>query len=150
LCIVCHWSRNTLFWLAIGAAVAIPGCGPGNPLDRQPISGEVTLDGQPLDRGRIKFRPLGSDRGIGSGDVIRDGQYAIPTLKGLPPGKYRVEINAPQEDTTPPPADLPPGTPVFRVGIERIPARYHTESELSIDVSADGPNEFDFRLQTGP
>ena len=48
------------------------------------------------------------------------------------------------------PADLPPGAPVSRIGIERIPVRYHTESELSIDVSADGPNEFDFHLQTGP
>jgi len=142
--------KGALVWLAIVAAVAVSGCGPGNPLHRQPISGEVTLDGEPLDRGRIKFRPQGSDRGIGSGDVIRDGRYAIPTLKGLPPGKYRVEINAPQEDTSPPPDDLPPGTPVFRVGIERIRARYHTESELSIDVSADGRNEFDFHLQADP
>ena len=69
---MCHSLRNTLIWLAIGTAAAMPGCGPGNPLDRQSISGEVTLDGQPLDRGRIKLRPLGSDHGIGSGDVIRE------------------------------------------------------------------------------
>ena len=108
----------------------------------------MTLDDAPLDNGRISFRPHGSSSGIGSGAVIQDGHYEMPEQQGLPPGKYLVRISAPQEDATPLPADLPPGTPAARVGIERIPARFNQQSDVVVEISANGSNEFDFDIRS--
>ena len=124
------------------------GCGPGTPVGRRPISGQVPLDGVPLDRGRIRFRPQDAHQAVGSGAVIEQGRYQMATAQGLPPGKYLVRINAPQEDHTPLPADVPPGTPVARVGIERVPAEYNRDSNLVVEVTADGRNRFDFEIRT--
>ena len=38
--------------------VAAAGCSSANPLGRRPISGKVTLQGQPVDYGSIQFIPL--------------------------------------------------------------------------------------------
>ena len=82
-------------WAAIGVLilVTLPGCGPKS--DRLSISGKVTLNGAPLDLGSIRFSSDGGGKLFASGAVVKDGEYHIPQLKGLPPGTYRVEINSP-------------------------------------------------------
>ncbi|MCI0359744.1 MAG: carboxypeptidase-like regulatory domain-containing protein [Planctomycetaceae bacterium] len=52
------------------------------------VSGSVTLDGQPLAKGLITFSGEGKAAGTG-GSSIAAGKY---TVKGLPPGKYHVQI----------------------------------------------------------
>ena len=69
------------------------GCGSGNPLERQPISGAVTINGTPLEKGSIQFEPL-EKKGVASGAVITAGKYSIPETKGLPTGKYKVLISS--------------------------------------------------------
>jgi acetyl esterase/lipase len=60
---------------------------------RTAIEGIVTLDGKPLPRGYVIFRNE-NDSGVGyvfnTGPV--PGYYEIPASRGLPPGKYTVEI----------------------------------------------------------
>ena len=78
--------------LAIGL-LSLLGCGPRN--DRLAISGTVKLNGSPLDGGSIAFTSLGGEKMLASGAVVQNGQYIIPQEKGLRPGTYHVEINAP-------------------------------------------------------
>lgn len=131
---------------------AATGCKPSNPLGRVPISGKVTLDTKPLDHGMIEFWPedspgeTGSSENkrvkISSGAVVANGEYRIEKLQGLPPGKYRVRVFAPQSDGPPPNPNEAPG-PGGRPGIERIPPQYNIQSAMIFEVAAGKPNQYD-------
>ena len=123
--------------LLLGVCV---GCGPGNPLGREAISGRITMDGKPLEWGNIRFEPIdGKKDAVGSGDVITDGHYSIAAEKGLPPGKYRVRIfagtaRAPGEKL-PGEEELPmPG--VELPGKELIPRKYNSASQITHGIKA--------------
>jgi hypothetical protein len=133
-----------------GAVVAISlllfaGCGSRS--DRLAVTGEVKLDGAPLDDGSIRLTSTGSGKLFASGAMIQNGKFQIPQEKGLPPGTYRVEISSP--DTSVPPVvykgapgepTLPPTAP------ERIPPEYNSNSKHSIEVTTDGDNDFKFDI----
>jgi hypothetical protein len=139
--------------VCLGAMLSIAvwvGCGADNPLGRQAISGTVTLDGQPIAAGSIEFAPR-QHGGVGSGAMITAGSYQIAAAKGLPPGKYLVRIFAP-EDAQAAPAEPsvpgPTGPSQPPPGVERIPPEYNAKSDKVVEVTAAGPNEFDFAIQT--
>src|SRR5262249_29072756 len=65
---------------------------------RYSVSGTVTYNGQPLDKGAISFVP---EKGTGATGAIENGSYALSTAgggDGALPGKYKVTIMA-KEDT---------------------------------------------------
>ena len=55
---------------------------------------KVMFQGAPLDQGSIDFTPQAPKERIGSGAVIRAGEYSIDRDKGLPPGTYLVQIHS--------------------------------------------------------
>lgn len=123
------------------------GCGGSDPLGRHAISGSVSLEGAPVERGSIGFHP--TEKGItSSGGVINGGKYSIAREKGLPAGKYRVTINAPKPGTGPqldpnaPPGEPPPPPQ------ELIPPQWNVNSEQIIEVQDKGPFEFSFDIKT--
>ena len=128
-------------WLLLAA---LAGCGPGNPLGRKAISGKVTLDGKPLEQGNIAFQPLAA-KGTSTGGVIASGSYSIKTDKGLPPGKYRVRINA-AAAASPVDPNQPPGPAAAPAASPLIPPKYNTQSQLECEVTEARPNQFDFDL----
>ena len=132
------------FALFVASLVVVAGCAPGNPQGRLPISGEVTFNGEPLEIGNISFTAQESG-GVRSGAIIRDGQYEIEKLKGLPPGEYLVRIHS-AVDAGPPDEPPPPGPTQDRPGEDIIPARYNIDSELTIEVKPDEERPFNFTL----
>lgn len=137
--------------VAILAAVVlalslISGCGESDPLGRKAISGTVSLNGAPIERGNIAFQPVDKSTTSG-GAAIEAGKYSVPRQKGLPVGKYRVSINAPkpgtggQPDPNAPPGD-PPAPPQ-----ELIPAEWNINSENYIEVNDKGPYVYDFDVK---
>ena len=127
--------------------VAVAGC------DAEPrhesVSGAVTLDGKPLDDAEVRFTPDGGE-GLTVGSLAQNGRYSLPNPPGLIPGKYRVSISArgsaAASPGTPPDLDLArPGGPT-----ERIPARYNHQTTLRAEVSAGGPNTYEFELSGQP
>ncbi|MDZ4819537.1 MAG: hypothetical protein SGJ20_11245 [Planctomycetota bacterium] len=129
---------TVLYRLTIICSLVLLVAGCGNPSGRQPISGRITFKGKPLDQGRIRFEPIAASHM--SGAMIVDGNYVIPGKKGIPPGKYRVEISsgdlqAERKPSSDPYASPPPPP-------ERIPAKYNTKSELIFESTEDGPFEF--------
>lgn len=129
--------------LIAGGLIAVAGCGPAS--DRLPISGEVTLDGVPLDSGAIHFTSKGGTKLAASGATIESGEFNIPQEKGLPPGTYFVEISAPDSSAPlavyqggPGQPRLPPTAP------ERIPAEYN--ANRTVEVTVDGDNNFKFEI----
>lgn len=123
----------------------LAGCGGSDGPTRYPVTGSITLGGQPLDQGTIQFTPTGT-KGIGSGATISNGEYAIPREKGLPPDQYRVMIFSADLGATPEPAeDEMPGSE--KLLPERIPLEYNAQSEIVVEVKPEGENKFDFQIE---
>ncbi len=133
--------------------ISVTGCGGGNPLGRQAIRGSIALDSQPVAKGRIAFTPR-SPQGVSSGAKIVDGEYLIPSDKGLPPGPYLVQIYAPKTSKVVEEAlargEMPDvNLPLSAVlGVESIPPKYNIRSEELIEVLAEGPNQFDYSIDS--
>jgi hypothetical protein len=126
----------------LGLAV---GCsGSGDDLEREEVSGTVTLDGTPLATGSISFSPTGPSTGspgqTGGGGVISGGKFTIARDVGLSPGNYNVSIFAsdkPAERTKP--AQAGGGKP-SELAKELIPAKYNAKTELKAEIKKGGGN----------
>ena len=118
----------------------LSGC--GSPYDAT-VSGNVTLDGQPLTKGSVSFHPV-ADGPVANGTIAGDGSYTVTTGTdtGLPPGDYKVTVVA----TDPP----PPGdeeTP----GILLTPEKYNRvdTTPLQFTINAGG-NEINLPIVSTP
>lgn len=123
------------------------GCGPRS--DRLEVTGNVTLDGVPLDSGSIRFTSVGTEKLVASGTTIKNGEFRVPQEKGLLPGTYLVEISSP--DTSAPLVSHPtaPGEPALPpTAPERIPEQYNSKSKQTVEVTTDGENHFEFPINT--
>lgn len=142
--------RTFASWALVASFAFATGCGSSDGLQRLPIDGTVTLDGQLLEDGRIQFFPdPGNAEPIMGGAAIVAGSYAIPRSEGLVPGTYVVRISSAsgEEKAVEGEGDaLMPGLGPIHP-IEGIPAKYNTETTLSAQVTADGKNTFDFPLE---
>lgn len=89
-------STRLTFLICLLPAVACNGCGRGGP-ERVPVAGIVTIDGEPLATGTIRFVPeIGRPA---SSTILSDGSFVLAdesvrreSENGLPPGKYRVQV----------------------------------------------------------
>ncbi len=129
--------KRQLFVIIFLAALAIVGCSRSG--DRLAASGTVTLDGKPLESGSINFSPVDSSTN-GSGGMVKNGEFEIAADSGLPAGKYSVTILAfsPTGRTVRDPqmGDRP----------EMAPVRFKEAGTLEAAVTADGSNQFEFKL----
>src|SRR5262245_1457424 len=113
------------------ATLLIAGC--SNEPRLYPVSGSVSLDGQPVADGDIMFLSQDGVRGPDPGK-IKDGNYTLKTTEG----KKRVEISA--SKIRPGGARGGGGEPVPE---EYIPTHYNMESKLNADVQPNNKNRFD-------
>jgi hypothetical protein len=147
---------HVLVFTAVGLAAA--GCSQsGDELPREPVSGTVTLDSQPLADGVIQFMPATSATGEGTaviqpgGATIKGGRFSIPRDTGLVPGSYNVAINAADRGAEQTKPDVP-GTgqkaQKGRVPKELIPAKYNAQTELKAEIKKGGASDLKFDLQS--
>jgi hypothetical protein len=106
------------------------------------VTGEVSLDGEPIDGGNILFLPTEGEAKKGAADIVA-GKYSIPAQQGLQPGKYRIEIRWAKSTGT----QIPSGDPgmMMEERREAVPAKFNAESTLTEQIKA-GENKLDFRL----
>ena len=107
------------------------------------VQGEVTLDGKPLEKGKISFITPGQ---VPEQIDIQAGAYSGKVKAG----KRRVEIGAYRPYQIPP--EVPESMrPLMKGGEENyLPDVYHTNSTLEADVTSGGKNKFDFKLSSTP
>jgi hypothetical protein len=111
---------------------------------RQTIEGTVTLDGRPLERGYINFRPMTGAKGPTLGGAIEQGNYAIQSTVPLE-GHFRVEITALGKtgnkfsDET---------GKEFDVEGQVLPERYNAKSTLQVEIQRGKCHVFPFLLQS--
>lgn len=122
------------WWILLALCVA-GGCGKGGPV-LAPVSGCVTLDGNPLAEADIEFQPDGMlPPSVAHTDA--DGRYELLYKRGVAGarvGQHTVRITISPAVVKNPPT---------------IPARYNRQSELHREVKS-GNNSFDFELNSKP
>ncbi len=117
-------------------------CGCGGPGNIGQVSGQVTLDGVPINGALVQFEPLAGNSPSG-GMTDAAGNYTLTytrEIKGAEIGEHRVLItthNGGDPDASPPVPKSP----------ERLPGKYNKKSELRAKVEA-GTNTFDFKLES--
>lgn len=120
---------------------------PEGPL-RVAVSGTVSLDGVPVERGTINLIPAAAGSSLRKASaLVTDGGFDIPAAKGPNVGSYTVELRwlKPTGRKIPGFADI--GEDMIEETVEAIPARYNVKSTLVIELTT-GPNIHDFRLKS--
>jgi hypothetical protein len=149
------WSARVWF-VGLALAWASLGCGGGEVgPERVAVEGVVTLDGQKLKEGVVRFIPAATGKGAAPATMatVKDGVFQLPRAEGPIVGKHRIEIESTghygfeiddesayaksfDEKKKDP---LPPNP---------IPEIYNSKSTLTVEVKADGENKFEFSLQS--
>lgn len=120
--------------------------------ERAAVSGQVTLDGQPLDKGIVRFVPIEGTLGQKLSASVESGRFQLPASKGPAIGTHRVEIES--SDTGGLEMDDEDAIShlkskgIRRIQVEQVPQRFNTHSVLKVAVSGTAPNEFSFELST--
>ncbi|NLF73736.1 MAG: hypothetical protein GX575_32275 [Candidatus Anammoximicrobium sp.] len=128
-------SRGLLFSLVSVVLLILSGCGGGGPAEYS-VTGTVTFDGQPVEKGEIRFLPAEPGGAAYAGAIV-NGTFECKVTEGA----KRVEISATREDPTP----APDGLPNY---VSYIPAVYNTESTLKAEVKSSDGNTFTFDLKS--
>ncbi len=109
------------------AATAM-GCGDGRPT-RVPVSGKVLIDGAPLTRGALRFKP--AEGRVATGAVGPDGAFALMTYEpgdGVVTGTHTVTVHASEE--------LSDGSVRWFV-----PKKYHHAATSGLSQTIEGPTD---------
>jgi len=114
--------------------------------DRKGVRGTVTLDDEPLSEGSIAFRPKPGTSGPTAGATIVAGLYSVEDEGGTFVGSFDVQITAARK-TGGKVKDMLTGGEVDEYE-QYIPAKYNAETELEVEVTEGGPNEFNFELES--
>ncbi len=145
-----YFLRITFSLVALSALVLAlicsTGCG-SDGLARGPITGQVTIGGQPLASGRILFMPVAPNKGPTVSAPVIAGQYSLSRKEGPIAGQNRVEVEAnldlgfaiddeaafAQRGGSP----LPPNP---------VPAEFNRNSKLTVEVKLGEDNKFDVTI----
>ena len=129
--------------IVLACAPLIAGCAGGDGLPREPISGVVTLGGEPLAAGSIQFIPADLTKGTPASGEIQGGKFVIPPERGPVPGEYRVVISG--GASAPVPVDEAPGASPSPTP-DPVPAKYNISSTLVAEIKAGGSNTLEYAL----
>jgi hypothetical protein len=116
------------------------GCSPDS--GKGTVTGTVTLDGQPLKSGLIRFIPA-DGRTPTAEATITDGEFSAQ----VPLGEKRISISAPKV-VGKRKAYETPDSPTVDIVEELLPARYNVASELTLNVKG-GRQDAEFKLERG-
>lgn len=128
-------------------ALALGGCQGGSAGRHNPVTGEVRLDGELLERGSILFVPLEGVKGEAAGGPIANGRYRLDAAAGPAVGAHRVEVRGVKKTGKMVQKPLAPKGELAEEEVEAVAARFNAQSALRVDVKA-GENTFDFQVQS--
>jgi hypothetical protein len=131
------------------------GCGSSDRVQVYPVTGTITLDGEPMKGGgSIAFIPTGKDPGKApGGEIDESGNYVLSTYAegdGSMAGSFRVVISqVTAEEPLPTPDGTPPPPPA--VGLSQkyfIPGIYSDTANTPLKATVEeSGNEINFELK---
>jgi len=126
--------------IAIGIAL-ISGCGSSDKLARYRVTGKVSFQGQPVERGEITFADPNAGQ-VNSSPLGSGGSYSLE----IPAGDFKVSIAPPLVETKGT-GDSPPDQ-VPDPAVKNIPKRFWTQEKSGLTAQvAKGKQNFDFDLK---
>lgn len=140
-----RWRSASL--LAVLLLLGLAGC--DGPKTVAEVSGQVTVDGTPLDNGAITFYPV-------AGGSVKAAQSAGATIGAegryqaeIAPGRYRVEITSSRVIGQRKVYEGMADSPLEDIREEILPPEYNTKSTLTQDISLETTTA-DFALTSQP
>ena len=136
--------RTQLFSLIIiSLTTLIMGCSGGEEGPKLlPVTGTVTLDGEPIPDASILFKdPTGKNKSYFAS--VKDGAYSTKMEVGK--RKVLISDNRQSKDKM---VDNAAGTGKEPAMEQYLPAEYNEKSTLKIDVVSGGENQFPFDLKS--
>jgi hypothetical protein len=117
--------------VCVASVLVFCGCGRSGP-DLAPVSGRVTLNGQPVENIKVMFHPDGA-KSPSLGRTDKDGEYLLRYKRGVEGGTVGWNVVRLQTVTE------------VTHGRQQVPEKYVSGSDLRREVKA-GKNQFDFEL----
>lgn len=143
--------RNAGVWVLL----ILCGCGGSTEKEfsRAAVTGEVTLDGQPLVEGIIRFVPIDGTPGPKTSVPIADGKFNADEEFGPVVGTHRIEIESTDDggyamDDEQALEELQKSKSRPQIHVVIVPAVYNTRSTLKETVRAESTNSYTFSLKT--
>lgn len=138
-----YWNNaSALLWAVLAIAPVVAGCGPSE-APTAPISGVVTLAGEPLTDATVLF--YDSVSGAGATCLLdAEGKFSN---ESVPLGDYQVTIGPPPTEH----AAGATGMPVIPQLPKKLPKKYTVGFQSGLTAKVDGSaeaNQFTFDLQT--
>src|SRR5262249_53014553 len=136
--------------LVLGLALLmVLGCGSGKKY--APVSGKVTLNGQPLVGATVNFQPIAPPGSVeaapsSAGKTNEKGEYTLTVAtgeKGAWVGQHRVMISALDAQVGEGDARPPRGGWPMK---DKVPPKYNTDSKETFTVPKGGTDKADFAL----
>jgi len=114
-----------------------------------PVSGQVTLDGEPLAGAVVGFEPIAQEGELeaGYGSYAKtddDGRYSLRSLKneeGAMIGQHRVSVSTVVGKEG-------PNGETIGLTRERVPSRYNNDTQLVVEVPEGGTDAANLELET--
>jgi len=125
------------------ALLFISGCGGEVGIIKHPLNGNVSLDGNPLERGTIFFDPLPGIKGDPATGAILNGTYKVE----LSVGQYLVKINGSKKTGNKMQKAMAPKGEMIDEEVEAVGAAYNSKSNLKQSVVV-GDNKGDFAVKS--
>jgi hypothetical protein len=152
-------SPSALFWCLL--VLVNTGCGSKYP-PTAPVSGKITLNGEPVTQGRISFHPTNGERPA-LANIQPDGSYSLTTFErgdGALLGHHKVSIKSTRiENAPPPPKDFreeaAQAAEMAKTGgpqlVFIVDKKYYDERTTDLEVEVkSGDNKIDFTLPISP
>jgi hypothetical protein len=117
-----------------------------------PVSGRVTMDNRPLANAKVSFYPTGGGKDLpyASGTTDEQGNYKLEAFAGgragagAVVGENRVMISVSKISGTKKIAN----PKELSQGLDLVPAKYNTDSELKCTVPPEGKQDANFDLKS--
>lgn len=132
--------RSYLAVMLVLVCLASTGCGSSGPAK---ITGAVSLDGEPIEDGRITFEPR-DGQGPTAEAVITKGSYAAEVSAG----KKVIRVVGMRVVGERPAYAGDPNSPKIKITQNFVPPKFNEQSELVRDVATS--TKMDFELKSSP
>jgi len=116
--------------------LVLAGCGGEK---RYEVTGTVSFDGQPVERGEISFDPTEPGKAPEGGPIV-EGRFRVNVSSGKKIVRIRGSRPLPPEQQDNPEMGL--------LYEDYIPAQHNTESTREVEIGPGGQREFTFELSS--
>lgn len=138
--------------LAACGAITIFGCAHREPeFDRVAIAGTISIDGEPMESGNIRFVPLANTNGPKTTHTVLNGRFESDAANGPCLGEHKVEIELTGSEQY----GHDDEEALARLQVERVrlrqpklPAIDNESSTLKATIERDGNPSLEFKLNT--